>query len=249
MEEKIQFRCPQCKKLFITQKSRLFERETYFQCTGCFCEFYFQSDWIKEGTVATFRVGEKPANEEEMIQAQMFPCPKCASLNVRDAKECHSCRVVLDRVRNLPLDPSFKATPSLMRLWEEVVNNYDNPQWHDQFVKGCERGGALKLAEYQYRTLLASMGADAVASMRLQQIEALLLLEMERNRPKPFEFLRQMEHWQLLVLFGPPVVGLTCIIIGMIRMESRNLVGFGVALMVMVGGIEYLAKDLIFSKK
>lgn len=252
----VKFRCPNCNKLFSTPRSQLLTRLVEFRCNACFADFYFDQSAIDRGQVATHFITDR--SEADRVAAAsltesgpsgkgfeqaMKTCPKCGALNPAAQAECHSCQVVFAKLRGLNLQSDVKVTPSLVRIWEEVLNDFENSAWHDQFVKACERQGVLPYAESQYRQVLKLTGGDLIAKAQLVRVQSLIDDQEEQKRQAQ----KNKKHMWLnfLVAAIPLFFSFLTLAVGF-YLEASRLYALGMVLLIFSAVFVYLFKNKKF---
>jgi ribosomal protein L40E len=239
-----------------------------FQCISCDNRFGFEYPPVDAANVLTFAVStpggldnsnaqqNQELSAEELLASfkeetvveptvnqvqsqEMKSCPKCGALNGRRSKECYSCHVLFERLEGLPSDPSLRAQPSLVRKWKNVLENFEDVNLHEAFVKSCGELDAFKFAIMKYEEIKSAQGGDALCDQMIARINSMMMVGMAQkstlktgaavnsNRPK----------WMKWVYIGPFALSGILILWGMLNLGHRNLIGVGVALSCMAVGL------------
>jgi phage FluMu protein Com len=191
-------------------------------------------------------------------EAALKSCPKCAAKNPRLSKECIKCGVIFEKLENLPLDPKIGALPSLVRMWQDLMRDYENLAKHLEFVDRCEDLEALPFAMSKYQELKSIQPQDSLAEEMFQAV----WLKNFRHRAEKIPGMRRLLDrtegawqkavqalpWARILRFSPYVVSSMMILVGLINQGSRNLVGTGSALLFLSLGILFLWKGRIHWK-
>lgn len=175
---------------------------------------------------------------------EMKSCPKCGALNGRRAKECYSCHVIFEKLEGLPKDPSLKAQPSLVRKWKNLVENFENQELHDEFIRSCHELDALRFAVLKYEDLKAAQGGDPVCDQMIARINSLMLIGLAQ-KPGAKADNAMKPKWHKYLFWGPFGLSALLILMGMINLGHRNLIGVGVALACMTAGLIVMIKGRI----
>lgn len=261
LTEKLKIRCPSCAKLYEVESEDIHSETPLFQCISCDSRFSFEYPPEDPQNVLCFVVPmtvTAPAPTEELSVAQhqearpepgaseMKSCPKCGALNGRRSKECYSCHVLFEKLEGLPKDPSLKAQPSLVRKWKNLVENFENEDLHDEFIRACHQLDALRFATLKYEELKAAQGGDPQCDQMIARINSLMMVGLSQKpvagkttdtpaRPK----------WQKYLYWGPFAVSALLILLGIVNLGHRNLIGTGVALAFMAAGLIVMIRGKI----
>lgn len=269
---KIKLRCPSCSKLYQVSETDIQSHVPQFDCMVCATRFGFEYPVEDPENVETFVVSKSEEMEQartfqQELEAQSFAtlqkeieksadktstraCPKCAAINDKKAQECYSCHVIFARLDQLPLDPTLKAQPSLVRKWKNLVLNFDNKDLHEDFLKSCHQLDALRFAMMKYEELKkAQGGSDEVCEKMIFKAQGLLQVTLsgktegvvffEEKAPTP------RPRWHKYILWVPLSIGLLMMVIGFFNLGMRNLVGAGVAVILLTIGLVLLWKGKI----
>lgn len=174
---------------------------------------------------------------------EMKSCPKCGALNGRSSKECYSCHVIFERLEGLPTDPSLKAQPSLVRKWKNLVENFENEDLHNEFMRSCHELDALKFAIYKYEELKKAQGGDPQCDIMIARANTMMLTGLKKET-----FQKQVSpkaKWLKFLYWGPFTISALMILAGMFNLGQRNLIGVGVALGCMAAGVIVMIKGKI----
>ncbi|MBV2167578.1 MAG: hypothetical protein KUL82_02615 [Bdellovibrio sp.] len=261
LTEKLKIRCPSCTKLYEVESEDIHSETPLFQCISCDSRFSFEYPPVDPQNVLCFVVPvvpTAPAPMEEMSVAQhqevhpdpgaheMKSCPKCGALNGRRSKECYSCHVLFEKLEGLPKDPSLKAQPSLVRKWKNLVENFENEELHDEFIRACHQLDALRFATLKYEELKAAQGGDPQCDQMIARINSLMMVGLSQKpvAGKPPETPARPK-WQKYLYWGPFALSALLILLGIVNLGHRNLIGTGVALAFMSAGLIVMIRGKI----
>ena len=172
------FRCPFCQKLYKTSHD-VFEGSNQninlksppeFDCSSCSKSFLLTNVQDAFGLFLT----------SEQSQKSFSTCLKCANLKPHNSDECPSCGVFASKYIELQKSES----PVLYELnlqWQKVLNNFDQDQFHQDFINKCHLKLALNFAFQKYSELQKTMGFDSLCEKYIRQIE--LRLEQQFKAP------------------------------------------------------------------
>lgn len=266
---KLKVRCPSCAKLYEVASEDVHSETPVFQCISCESRFGFEHPPVDPANVIAFLVSSPAQqarlnaqqNSEDVfasvmaaasqqvevveptvqqVQNQdMKSCPKCGALNGRRAQECYSCHVLFERLEGLPQDPNLRAQPSLVRKWKNVLDNFEDQNLHESFIKSCAELDALRFATMKYEEIKAAQGGDVLCDQMLARISSMMMVGMAQ---KPTMKIKNPAHegrpkWMKWVYIGPFALSALLILWGLLSLGHRNLVGVGVALSCMAIGL------------
>lgn len=262
---KLRVRCPGCNKLYEVSESDIHSSSPQFDCISCATRFGFAFPVENPASVATFVVQmtaqvEEARSFQQELEAQSFAalqqeiedksaekggnhaCPKCGAINEKKNEECYSCHVIFARLEELPLDPTLKAQPSLVRKWKNLIMNFDNQSLHEDFLKSCHQLDALRFAILKYEELKSAQGgSDEACERMIFKAHGLLQVTLSSKTEGDLRFTQKpaapRQKWHKYVLWGPLTVSVLMILIGFFSLSLRNLVGSGVAVMLLTFGL------------
>jgi hypothetical protein len=180
-----------------------------------------------------------------MNSQHMKSCPKCGAMNGRRSKECYSCHVLFERLEGLPQDASLKAQPSLVRKWKNLLENFENQELHDEFIRSCQRLDALRFAVSKYEEIKAAQGGDALCDRMIAQINSLMMVHLSQKPLAPAAAKADKPKWQKYLFWGPYALSGILVLLGMMNLGHRNLIGLGVAIACMASGIIVMVRGKI----
>lgn len=241
----LHIRCPSCAKLYQVETGRIFSTTPEFQCVSCDTRFAFQfppADPLEVPTYAVVKAEAAPEPEKRTRK-----CPRCASESPEASKECLACGVIFEKLEGLPRDPSLKAQPSLVRRWKELLADYTNEALHQSFINACREQDALAYARVQYKDLKRLQGRDEIADRMLRQISA--IAEVTQSAPLAAPSPTTLSRWEIarrILIFLPYMVGIGLVLWGVSRMGQRNMIGAGIAILLLSYGLLPEARQLAF---
>ena len=249
------FRCPSCQKLYAAQSDQLKGAQAEFECIKCYKHFAFKLPAGGYSLIPTFIINKDPepqlkiyqpmtdpATESGVLGGQQFTgeldCPKCGATNTQDRTECWKCQVILAKVRDLPLELGRNASPAVVALWKQVLEDIDRPALHNLFLKECERRDQMSYAVDRYQRISEAQPQDAVLAsylIKAQKVERQLKYKNEKSLTWIDSVKKAMPPLPVFLLL-PVVVSLALIIAGLSHVTMRNLVGLGAAILVLYIG-------------
>ncbi|MBX3041983.1 MAG: hypothetical protein KF789_14850 [Bdellovibrionaceae bacterium] len=153
--------------------------------------------------------------------------------------------MIFEKLEGLPQDRSLKAQPSLVRRWKELLADYTNEALHQNFLNACREQDALEYARVQYKDLKRLQGHDEIADRMLHRISAISEVAqttvLAQSAPEP------LSRWELsrrVLIFLPYLVGIGLVIWGASRMGQRNMIGAGIAVLLLSYGLLPEARQL-----
>ncbi|MEI7972891.1 MAG: hypothetical protein WCH11_00835 [Bdellovibrio sp.] len=235
-----EFRCPNCERLYTSDFT---QNEALFQCRSCQARFRVEKQSLSP-TRWSARVETFALPQMKSLPRESRPCKACGALNPPALKECASCSVVFSKIQGFSWEEKKAgARPSLQKMWEELVRDFDNSWRHEEFVSECERGGALGFALQRYRDFKEAQPQDILAQRMYQKLFILNL----RHSPamQKVEYFFWKIHWSRVLRMSPVVLALFFILLGLFSQSQRNMIGFGSALLFLLFGFQYLTKGRV----
>lgn len=253
---KLKIRCPQCVKLYEVESEDIRSEAPLFQCISCQTRFGFEYPPADPANILCFEISNQPetltaAKQQESVSAEpggseMKNCPKCGAMNGRKSKECYSCHVIFERLVGLPSDASLKAQPSLVRKWKMVLENFENQELHQNFIRSCHELDALRFAAMKYEEIKSAQGGDALCDQMIAKINSLMVVGLsQKASTKRIEDNPTRPSWLKYLFWSPYTISAMMILYGMINLGHRNLIGIGVALTCMSTGLIVMVRGKI----
>lgn len=193
-----------------------------------------------------------PQHHTFAVAKSLFTCPKCGHEYAAGEEECAHCGVLFlkfaeqeRKAISRPKEDSFNASKEVRQSWEDVLNNYENYDFHRQFIGAAWADRTLDYAAHKYATILEMMPADELAQKAQKEIQALTMVRFEVSTETAAstgswaQFLNAMNTFRTnaLSLRRLKITNLIMIACGVIIMmgiampHMRNLVGFGSAIL------------------
>jgi hypothetical protein len=175
-------------------------------------------------------------------------CPKCEGFSPRLSEECHKCGVIFAKIENLPLDSKMGALPSLMRAWQELMDDYSNVTKHLAFVDRCDDLQAVPFALKKYQDLKEAQPHDEIAQKMFRHT---LFKSFAKPAEVVSEQMAKMQKWTDKVNWGrvirlsPLFLALALVMIGTSHGGLRNLIGIGTSIIFISLGMALFLKGRI----
>lgn len=250
----LEFRCPQCYKLYRSNTQSIQSNQPQFECHSCHAQFIFDYPPKNPKTIYTRALSLPQVGKLSRLDTQALmkkgpelkTCPKCSTMNPRGVKECYKCGVIFAKLEMGPGDVRQGQLPSLIRMWQELLHDYNNITKHMAFVDRCEELQALPFALKKYKELKEVQPQDSLAH---QMLNSVLVKSLSRQAGQMVEhrslsFLKKIPYANLSRV-APIFLGFLSILIGLFGHGSRNFAGGGVAFLVLVFGFVYFSKGRI----
>lgn len=256
--EKLRVRCPSCLKLYSVAESAIRTSDPRFECVACETKFTFHYPPESEEKIIVARVLGADAGHKSLgpWAGRIKTCGKCGTQNSFESEECSQCRVVFEKLRDLPLLGLRRVSPRLIKSWTELIRDFGKAEEHLLFIKACEQENCLEFAELRYKQYLEVQAFDEMAQNHLELVRArrIQLTDLAQANAAPEKTLALMTWWKKMELdkmaesvdwkktsirLGPYAFGLLLIILGFIIGGSRNLVGAGVAFLILWVGFSF----------
>jgi len=243
-------RCPQCTKLYRIDTRDIKSSEPFFNCLICESTFAFSYPAENPLDVKARLIKASLLPSEKVVAARPLDvksCPKCNTLNAKGSDQCGHCGVIFAQLENLPMDAKLGALPSLVRAWQELMNDYDNLTKHLAFVHRCEDLQALPYALKKYRDLKEVQPQDQIADEMLHRV-----LGGRLSRPAAWiaknpalrSALNRI-HWARLRKISPWALSGLLILLGLSQPSLTNLAGIGASVLFITFGLHLFFKGRI----
>ncbi len=225
-------RCPQCFKLYsVVQKNS----KSHFLCQVCQAQFQINFNSPENGVLKTQGLALPQISKVSGAAEGFKKCSECQAQNPRSSTECYKCHRVFDRVEGLTAElKQLGALPSLMKAWQDLMNNYDQVQKHLSFVDQCEDLHALPFALRKYQELKQAQPHDPTAKTMWQNVFFRTLKKKAKSL-----------NWKRGLKLAPLILGCSFIFIGFVNPAQRNMIGFGLSILLFTLGFYYLTRGRI----
>lgn len=286
-ERSLEFRCPQCYKLYVTTSSDIYSSEPQFECEACHALFSFSYPPMnpkaiytktlslpqvgklsrensesrdpseKQKKVADVKTAGKTAVNRSSMSFKMADknfsnspeltaCVKCGTGNPRGMTECYKCGVVLAKAK---IQAQHGGLPSLVKMWQELLHDYENVTKHLAFVDRCEELQALPFALKKYKDVKIAKPQDSMAKQMTNSVVVRVLTSRARSlsRHKHLRWLNSARKlpWQNMFRVSPLVLGFCLIVTSISHITPTNFAGAGAAILSLYLGILYFLKGRI----
>ncbi len=248
--EYLTIRCPQCLKLYMVQDDQIKTVYPEFTCTGCKCHFAFEYPVPNRETVVTFQIA--PTQFEFKKK-----CPKCDFMQSEKNEICSACGVVIENYLMIKNETYPKVSIDLIKLWNDVLQEFENGYAHEQFIKNCQAKQKLDYAEFKYKELGRQAGDESMVMAWLEkinpskydpnfkdvlpepvqtQIQKKVAASIQELPPVPKLIMKMYGIYTYMVkhnwfyLLGT-LSGILLIIMGISTPGKRNQIGLGIALL------------------
>lgn len=265
-QEAIHFRCPQCQKLYSAHLEAFQSHEPHFECLHCHSVFGIDLSQFQAPVLAKTSVFETKENtltetkNEILVKSESVDrnsvskkaCPKCGATNNLKAEECKSCQVVFAKIEGQELSGEWKVSPTTMKLWKSLLEDFENQNLHQEFIESCSKENILAFALERYETLDRSFGGDPLVRRNLEQVRARILapLELPITQGSEVKTSSKAEGQQAvdendeiplktILMFLSYGIGILLFFLGVMKAGPKNSSGFGVALIMMTYGVIY----------
>lgn len=242
-------RCPSCAKLYKVEADSILSSSPRFDCEVCHTAFTFDESPMHHPNSIQTRplegVLKNPSFQKaaslDFNENHFKKCPKCDHVNPKHVEECVKCHVIFSRLEGLNFETRAGALPSLLRMWQELLSDYDNLTKHVAFVNRCEDLQAIPFALKKYKSLKEAQPHDELAKKMAHQVllKSLGLTADRVAEASKIKFLFSKVNWPRLVKLAPLVFGLVLVVFGLMSHPLRNLVGIGVALISLTVGLRF----------
>lgn len=159
----LKIRCPQCLKSYVVQEDQIKTVYPEFTCTGCKCHFAFEYPVNNRDAIITFQVA--PTQFEFKKK-----CPKCEFMQNEKNEICSACGIVIENYLLLKNETYPKVSVDLIKLWNDVLQEFENGYTHELFIRTCQAKQKLDYAEFKYKELGKRAGDETMVIPWLEKI-------------------------------------------------------------------------------
>lgn len=242
-----QMHCPKCHKLYSVeaQTVRTAKRPLRFQCLACAVRFavrpLLDADVAPAQNKGLDSVPLKPREGKLVTYAlEHLPDQNSNKTNVKapavDAAPGEGGPVVSGSKTGAI---SLAGRHELAELWRHVMENYEDEARHDKFVQACFRAQCLPFASQKYARILAAAPTEELARKMRKCIVGLASFRMEvASSQNPVVF--RIPSMNSLIL----ALGSACMTIGLVLPKQKDLVGVGLAAVLLGFGVRYFLRPV-----
>lgn len=148
----LKFRCPECLKLYEVKSSLILSPIPEFDCPNCHCHFGFDYPPMDASAILTYKI--RPTEFEPQRH-----CPKCHFFQNEKNEICQSCGVVIENFLLIKNESYPKVSVDLIKHWNQVLNDFENVELHDQFIKKAYSRNHTDYALFKYNELKKNLGS------------------------------------------------------------------------------------------
>jgi hypothetical protein len=243
MDEKLKLRCPSCAKLYEVDSADIQTSHPQFHCVSCESRFTFSFPPLDPKNIICTPVDAEGHSSLEWAMKNSKSCPKCGALSPRTAEECYACHVIFSKLEGLPMDPSLRAQPSLVRKWKLLIEDFANETKHEDFINSCQALEALGFALTKYQDIKQAQGGDTLCDRMIENINARISNALTLSSvPKKNPAALLKPRWQKYALWAPYILSFLLILWGTFSLGHRNLIGLGVATACLATGLITMIK-------
>lgn len=235
--------CPSCNKYYRIDTRDIRSSEPHFECLLCLATFSFPYPNPQPMKVIAKLLKPSSAPLPESLRESrpmdVKTCPKCAALNAKGSKECRACKAIFAQLEGLPLDGKLGALPSLVKAWQELMQDYDNLTKHVAFVNRCEDLHAIPFALKKYKDLKEAQPQDHIAQEMVYRVLARRFVSRASQvteHPSVKIALSQV-NWRRVGKISPWLISAGLIILGFTHPAWKNLAGVGASLLFITLGM------------
>lgn len=243
----IKVRCPECLKLYSVNSSEITEARPRFQCIDCRSQFWIAYPECLESQEVVGQL-ETPSAERNASDRALRECPKCHKKSEGGLRDCPSCGIVFDKYekRMAAKEDDFPASSRLKEMWKNVLQDYDNEEAHQAFVRGCQYENNLAYASSRYKSLIEIQGDDEISQKMRSEIVALASVKAAIPH-QGRERLKKMRPGRRIPLrFSTIIIFLSSMIIafGYFFPLLRNMVGVGASILFFTLAIRFYLRQV-----
>lgn len=233
------FRCPYCQKLYKTSPD-VFEDSNEvtgaeFDCASCAKAFALKNQQDTFGFFISSEIGPKA----------FTTCLKCSSLKPHNSDECPTCGVFASKY----IESQKVESPMLFELnqqWQKVVINFDQDQFHQDFINKCHLKLALNFAFQKYSDLQKGLGFDSLCEKYIRQIELRLEQQfkaLEATKPEDTVSASSQLSLKQYFFMGLGTIGMLLLIYNKFVPTFPKFSGLVMILTILAFGVGLLSKN------
>lgn len=245
--ESLRVRCPKCTKLYMVQMRDIHETRPRFECVSCHERFWisypecFASEEVTGLRIDQLEVKIRPTVAEVAPVAKIEACPKCRKPLQAGMEDCPHCGVIPAKFLGLKTASRIQGSERLSVQWKKIIDDYENEDLHQQFIRISSMENNLAYASAQYAQLLKLIPHDERAAKMIREIEAIVSVPISQtNKVRVYATKQKTPRWVQGVL----LVGAVIVAAGIFFPVLRQLTGVGAVLIFLGAG--YKLKILNF---
>ncbi|NQZ00518.1 MAG: hypothetical protein HRT45_07600 [Bdellovibrionales bacterium] len=255
--DSVKVRCPKCYQPYKIFAADIKEPRPKFECRKCDTQFWlpfpealnrveqigFPVSWLSVKTETSDSAGaENPIQSiEESSDLFERTCSNCGKRHALHLKECPHCLVLVEKAdaAQQAREEGVHSTAQVRELWQSVVEQFENEEGHNEFLRQAELQSCMDYAAKRYQGLEQAMGSDPLITEMQGRIEALMTQATDAETRSPQATVKEVEveparktsmrswiRFSNFVLFCAVVVCL----VGLSLPGGRNMVGVGAAI-------------------
>jgi hypothetical protein len=185
-----------------------------------------------QGELATKSGAKLPLGS---VVATWLPCPRCLKRNPQGSAECRSCGIVFAKWRpdeRAEADIHLGGTIELARLWDSVLQSWDNEAAHMEFLASCGDQSRLPFASRKYGQILSVSPDDERARAMRGRIVKMASAGFEPRSEKPAIALRAPRATSIAIALSACVL-----FVGILAPGLRSMASVGACMLLASGGL------------
>ena len=194
-----------------------------------------------------------------------FSCPRCHTENIKGSVDCQGCGIVFAKYTikqanvqeaqqrqeafsalkdqktrpdefPTPIQTTNSADSQLQKLWQKVMEDYNNKEMHESFVNKAIQLNNLTYASQQYRNILSSHPHEEIAEAMQKRITFLamtIITPEHTTEPKRF----RIGISGTIVILGAMLMGSNYLLSDLLKKASIHprLIEVSGAVLIIVG--------------
>lgn len=192
--------------------------------------------------------------QQQVFADDKIECPRCRTYNSAVASRCIACNSELQKKsqfdsfiwrksQSLNRSPNanevaqrFSGTLHVAKLWEKVIQNYNQESFHQDFIMACYRSDCLQYAAQKYTRILNSSPSEGIASKMQTQVLGLankLNIRVPKDEP-----IAPKTKFPIMI----SVMGGILVSVGLLVPAANNLIGLGASFLLLSAGLAFYLK-------
>jgi hypothetical protein len=226
----------------MVQMRDIHETRPRFECVSCHERFWISyPECAEQEEVTGLRIDQlevkaplvEKATEISDASPMAESCPKCHKPLQAGMEDCPHCGVIPAKYLSLKTASRIQGSERLSVQWKKIVDDYENEELHQQFLRISSMENNLAYASAQYAQLLKLIPHDERAAKMIREIETIVAVPISQtSKVRVYATKQKTPRWVQGVL----IVGAAIVAVGVFFPMLRQLTGLGAVLLFLGAG-------------
>jgi hypothetical protein len=231
----------------MVQAKDIRETRPRFECIGCHEKFFIAyPECATQEEVIGLRLDKWEMPNATIVEKTSTPslktegeeakqsCPKCHLALISGIEDCPHCGVIPKKYLSLKTASRIQGSERLNVLWKKIIDEYENDELHQDFIKISSKENNLAYASSQYAQLVKLIPHDERATKMIAEIQALVAVSMAHStQPIRVQSVKSRQPRWLTAIF---IIGAMLVAFGFFFPLFRNVTGLGAVLVFLALG-------------